>query len=61
MFPDLRSTCHWIKTICPRSKTKNFKRLEPGSSILKFQGSKQKAKHLKAPRGAIKKKLHMRE
>lgn len=55
MFPDLKSICHWIKRICPRPRTKNFKRPEPRSSILKFQGSKQNAKNVKAPRGTIKK------
>lgn len=57
MFPDLKSTCHWIKRICPGTRTNNFKRPEPGSLVLEFQGSKQKAKNLKAPRGAIKKKI----
>lgn len=57
MLPDLKSTCYWIKRICSGSRTKNFKRPEPGSSVLEFQGSKQKAKNLKAPRSAIKKKI----
>lgn len=57
MFPDLKSACHWIKRICPGSRTKNFKRPELGSPSLTSQSSKQKAKNVKAPRGAIKKKI----